>query len=1060
MEGLELLEITFMKFYGKIDDVTNDHNPILTKLCKCRLIKKDKCKEIANIPETLDKNRCLIDALRQGVQSIEQLNELLRVLKLDSTFHEIANNMEVVYRVLMNEENIVKGCDYSKLLACLKKKKFFTKHDETILSTSCNKAKQIIEILKDKELDSFRTFLTCLEETHQGDLVSKVVSLSYKHPCYSLDSFKHFLHERYTTSSFTGTSDIDFNLPVSDCINIALIEISEMNHREGSTFFDYYSLLLKQDSSYSRQFLDSYSDVVVENCRVILIQGYPGSGKTFLAKKICTNWAKGKLLQEFKYVMFLQLRDGGVASAESFDELVELYLGSCSSAKMIINEIYESIGKGVLIILEGWDELPERRQHDSLFTRLISGDVLPKAVVLITSRPSAIRSLEYAHIERRIEILGFTDEQVKQNITCYFSNSSELEQQFRSELNRLPLLKCFVFVPINLCIVLYIFDKSNGQLPNTFTDIYKNLVLIQLRRHQARNSHGSSSINTLNDLPEEVDEMLLRLSKMAYYCLQNNVTLTFDEAKIRQYCFSSSDENLDGFDGMGLLQITNHRHFESYSKTYEFIHRTLQELLAAWYLSCQPKSFQLKQLQSIFDQKELEMVWIFYAGLTKFTNASFKDILSANRVLRINLLGYKIVNVLLLSFASKVFLSYRFRGTCICKAIERQYGGIHYSSGVSHYISREFQCTLIAAVMEAQNPELCRNICDSHLFYGDTCWFSVPGSAATPQILSALSYCIAHSGKKWIVQCKMLDSSQADNLLKYLVCEKAPCNKCGECVACNINPKGSIYVLDIHSGHNQVDGSLKLLQPQINLQWLILSFCTSVNDEFVLELAKVLAGNTSLKKLHLTGCNVTSNGIKVISHMLKKNKTLSWIGLADNVSKLNEKDIAFLLKEIRDHNNTVNMIFMDSVFHTSEIVQEQLQIVNYNRQERGVEKLSLTLLDVFKHRDICQKIFSKLPFMQNQKLPLSISGDIQPSGERQRIFFGAYPIRIVCPECNEEMDTKVAHKIGSFTWVLILILLLTFLLPLVPCVLCINQTKDVSHSCSKCNALLGVYQKL
>ena len=57
MEGLELLEITFMKFYGKIDDVTNDHNPILTKLCKCRLIKKDKCKEIANIPETLDKNR-------------------------------------------------------------------------------------------------------------------------------------------------------------------------------------------------------------------------------------------------------------------------------------------------------------------------------------------------------------------------------------------------------------------------------------------------------------------------------------------------------------------------------------------------------------------------------------------------------------------------------------------------------------------------------------------------------------------------------------------------------------------------------------------------------------------------------------------------------------------------------------------------------------------------------------------------------------------------------------------------------------------------------------------
>ena len=68
-------------------------------------------------------------------------------------------------------------------------------------------------------------------------------------------------------------------------------------------------------------------------------------------------------------------------------------------------------------------------------------------------------------------------------------------------------------------------------------------------------------------------------------------------------------------------------------------------------------------------------------------------------------------------------------------------------------------------------------------------------------------------------------------------------------------------------------------------------------------------------------------------------------------------------------------------------------------------------------------------FILFYQLPLSISGDIQSSGERQRIFFGAYPIRIACPECNEEMDTKVAHKIGSFTWVLILILLLTFLLP-------------------------------
>ena len=73
------------------------------------------------------------------------------------------------------------------------------------------------------------------------------------------------------------------------------------------------------------------------------------------------------------------------------------------------------------------------------------------------------------------------------------------------------------------------------------------------------------------------------LSKMAYENIQNSVTLVFTESKIRQYCFDSGDKNLDNFDGMGLLQVTNHKHYKSITKTYEFIHHALQELLVAWY---------------------------------------------------------------------------------------------------------------------------------------------------------------------------------------------------------------------------------------------------------------------------------------------------------------------------------------------------------------------------------------------------------------------------------------------------------------------------------------------
>jgi len=189
---------------------------------------------------------------------------------------------------------------------------------------------------------------------------------------------------------------------------------------------------------------------------------------------MCTKWAKGELLQQtFACVIFSQLRDEAVVLANTLKALIELHIGSLM--ELTVEKIHESHGKDILITLEGWDELPENRQRSSLFTRLISG-VLPEAVIVITSSPSVIRSLEFKYIQRRIEILGFTKQQVAQNISHYFqkhSNHSALTKQFSSELNRLPLLKSFVFVPINLSISLYIFTTSSYKLPVTFKEMYK-----------------------------------------------------------------------------------------------------------------------------------------------------------------------------------------------------------------------------------------------------------------------------------------------------------------------------------------------------------------------------------------------------------------------------------------------------------------------------------------------------------------------------------------------------------------------------------------------------------
>ena len=196
---------------------------------------------------------------------------------------------------------------------------------------------------------------------------------------------------------------------------------------------------------------------------MILIQGSPGSGKMTLAKKICKDWAEGKLVQNFGLVILVELKDTRVAKVTSVRELVALYMGGVLS-ESITKEISRINGKNTLFLLEGWDELPEKRCHSSLFTELISGNLLADATIVITSRPSATGSLPYKHIHPRIEILGYTEEQVEEYITKYFQdhdNPLQIAQHVLCQLKKSPNLKHLVCIPVNLSIILFIVKQSN-----------------------------------------------------------------------------------------------------------------------------------------------------------------------------------------------------------------------------------------------------------------------------------------------------------------------------------------------------------------------------------------------------------------------------------------------------------------------------------------------------------------------------------------------------------------------------------------------------------------------
>ena len=774
-----------------------------------------------------------------------------------------------------------------------------------------NRIKQFLTVLKDKDcLQCIFKLLTYLKEFSKYDtLVLKIeneigtlrddIDSLYnlfnleenlcdtpplRLPKGPLNDFQQYLIQRYISVNFMQTNS-SICAPNMFHIRLALID----NNNDEHLHFTDYSFLYEQEND--RNYLD-YCDIFTDDHRVVVLQGPPGCGKTTLAKHLCKQWANGKLLQKFSHVIFVQLRDERVTNATTFEELIKIYMDILSESIDI--EVFKSHGMGLLIILEGWDELPEKiRCKDTIFRSLISGEILPKAVIAVTTRSSFLVNLPI-NVCRRIEIVGFTKEQIEQYVDYYMDHNDSLTSQFWEQLRDLPQIKKILFVPVILCIVLNIFQQNDKKIPETYTELYTKFLLCQLSIFHSKRSCNHTKFESLDSLPSDISNMVLKFGKMGYYCLLHS-KLTFCEEEINDKCFDSKGVPLE----LGEVAI-----FEQHimvncahvSKTYQFIHRTFQEILAAWYVSNQPNLFQRKAIKENFRNKKLEAFWMFYAGLTKFNSISFDTAFQSDHAHKFTYL----FNTTILSFIGRRamrFNNIRSIGTAFFTAKL-------YAASVSNSVPKSFQITLIAAAMESRSPQICKSLCNSYVFYRDICWFTVPEKASTPQILLALSYCMAHSEKKWVIHCERLDNESVDHLLKCLGCDKSEGCTCNNCGSFTNRTDDSIFALDVSSSEHSLNGLAKLIKIQRHIKWIIMSRSKCVDDSLMIELSGALKQNTSLIFLHLYACNITSVGVRALADMLKENSTIEWIGLRDNENTLNEEDIILLLETINNYNAT------------------------------------------------------------------------------------------------------------------------------------------------------------
>ena len=358
----------------------------------------------------------------------------------------------------------------------------------------------------------------------------------------------------------------------------------------------------------------------------VLIEGRPGIGKSTLCWQLCQLWSKGEMLYEWDLMVIIQLRDETTRKAKKIEDLLR-YSDDDDTSRTIAKDIMKQKGKGLFLLLDGYDELSKEQLTElSIIQKILNNKLISEATVVVTSRPVAIATLPYEfqlglnQIENQhMEIYGFNETDILKYITLACGANQHLLHDFHDYISNNRFVLSVMYNSLHCTIVteLYIQYWLNGKkllIPNTLTGIY-NALVVHLLRH---NLPSNLTIERLSDIPDHVNNSLIILAELAANGLKEG-RYTFNEAP-------------DG-ETLGLL-VSVRRLYEMRPEeptSYIFLHLTLQEFLAALYWSLHPnlQPTELNILKAIEVQgptisRKKEMlitlrwpVYLFLAGITR-----------------------------------------------------------------------------------------------------------------------------------------------------------------------------------------------------------------------------------------------------------------------------------------------------------------------------------------------------------------------------------------------------------------------------------------------------------
>ena len=434
----------------------------------------------------------------------------------------------------------------------------------------------------------------------RSDGKSKSASIRIRTP---IDDLRQFLSDRYFK---THTVNVDDWPVVKQNTFIKLAVVHENDEFSYKTFFG-------NDDIFSRKsnidYISAFNSLTHGDR--VLVEGRPGSGKTTLVHKISHDWASQIFTWDHLRLLFVvHLRGFQGDPSIGLKDIIARYYESPAQIEVIMEYAAKHSGLGLGFILDGMDEYQPENVGKTYISKLIDGLALPRALVIVASRPAAVANYKWKAI--RIEVLGFFKEDIRKYIESYKFSSQLKCSELMKYLEDHPSVHHMCYLPIQAAMVCFLFDKCWEKIPETETEVYKEFTRQSLLRTLYRYK-TDVYLESIFDLQGQEKEYFHSICALA-----------FEKTHSSKQLILQSEVSVLSIKGMhsslGLITIDVAATRCGFQNVYTFCHLTLQEFLAACYISLLTDEEQLQVIEKYGGMRHMRDVFKFYCGLVKFSD--------------------------------------------------------------------------------------------------------------------------------------------------------------------------------------------------------------------------------------------------------------------------------------------------------------------------------------------------------------------------------------------------------------------------------------------------------